>query len=105
MSSSAISFVSWLLLTERSVTTKIKLAKTAVKSAIASMIVPSSETLQQTSSAVSVATLATWLEIAQTDNVVLIGVTDLHLQEACLADQEQQPAELVVVMPSTVRWR
>jgi hypothetical protein len=105
MSSSATSFVSSLLSTERFVTMKIKLAKTAVKSAIASMIVPSSATLQQTSSVVCAVMLATWLEIAQIDSVVLIGATGLHPQEACLADQDQQLAELVVVMSSTVRWR
>ena len=105
MSSNATNFVSSLLSTERSVTMKIKLAKTAVKSAIASMIVPSSATLQQISSVVSAVMQVTWVEIAQTDSVVLIGETVLHLQEACLADQDQQLAESVVVMSSTVRWR
>jgi hypothetical protein len=105
MSSSAISFVSSRLSTERFATTKIRLAKTAVKLATASTIVQSSETSQQILSAVFAVTLVTWLEIVQTGSVVLTGATDLQLQEACLADQEQQLAELVVVMPSTVKWR
>lgn len=105
MSSSAINFVSSPLLTGHSVTTKIKLAKTAVKSVIESMIVPNSETLQQTSFVASAVMLVTWLGIAQTGSVVLIGAMDLHLQEACLADLDQQLAELVAAMSSTVRWR
>jgi hypothetical protein len=90
---------------EHFVTTKIKLAKTVARLVTASMIVPSSETLRQTSSVVFAVTPVTWLEIARTGSVVLIGATDLHLREACLADQVQQLAELVVVTPSTVRWR
>jgi hypothetical protein len=49
--------------------------------------------------------LVIWLEIAQIDSVVLIGATGLHPREACLADQDQQLAESVEVMSSTVRWR
>lgn len=105
MSSSATSFVSSLLSTELSVTMKIKLVKTVVKSAIASMTVPSSAILQQISSVAYAVMLVTWLEIAQIDSVVLIGATVLHLQEACLADQDQQLVESVVAMSSNVRWK
>jgi hypothetical protein len=49
--------------------------------------------------------LVIWPEIAQIDSVVLIGATALHLQEACLADQDLQLVELVVVMLSIGRWR
>jgi hypothetical protein len=84
---------------------RTKLAKTAVKSAIASTIAPSSATLQQTLSVVSAVMLVIWPEIAQIDSVVLIGATALHLQEACLADQDLQLVELVVVMLSIGRWR
>jgi hypothetical protein len=105
MSSSATSFVSLLLLTELSVTMKIKLVKTAVKSAIASTIVQSNATSQQTSSVVFAVMLATWLKIARIDSAVLTGAMDLRHQEACLADQDRQLAESVVVMSLTVRWR
>ena len=84
---------------------KIKLAKTAVKSVTESTIVPSSATLQQTSSVVYAVMLDTWLEIAQIDSAVLIGAMGLLHQEAFLADQGQQLAESVVVMSLTVRWR
>ena len=105
MSSSATSFVSSLLSTELSVMMKIKRVKTVVKSAIASTIVPSSATLQQISFVVFAVMLVTWVEIAQIDSVVLIGAMGLRLRVVCLADQDQQLAESVVVMLLTARWR
>ncbi len=86
-------------------TMKIRLVKTVVKSAIASTIVPSSATLQQISSVVYAVMLATWLEIAQIDSVVLIGAMGLHPPQACLADQDHQLAESVVVTSLIVRWK
>lgn len=55
----------------------------ADKSDIASTTVLSNAISLPTSSVVCVATQAIWLEIAQIDNVELIGVMGLH-QEPCL---------------------
>lgn len=69
---SAINCVNSLLSTVLSVTMRIKLARTVVKSVTANTIALNSATLQPISSAVSVEMLVTWLGIAQTVSVVKI---------------------------------
>jgi len=59
------------------VTTKTRLARTAVKLVTENTIALSSETSQPISFAVSVVMLAIWREIVPIDNVVQIGATML----------------------------
>jgi hypothetical protein len=102
---SVTNFVSLLLLTAHLETTRIKLARTAAKSDIASTTVPSNATLLRTSSVVSAVMLATWPEIALIDSGVLIGAMAHRHQEAYLVAQVLQQAELVLAIWLTVRWR
>ncbi|KAK2017815.1 hypothetical protein LZ32DRAFT_418692 [Colletotrichum eremochloae] len=75
--------------------TKTRPARTAVRSAIASTTVLSDKTTLPASSAVSVATLDTWPEIAPTDRRVLAGATTVP------AAVEVLPAALEAETPST----
>jgi len=70
------------------VTTKTRLARTAVKLVTENTIALSSETSQLISFAVSVVMLAIWREIVPIDNVVQIGATMLlvvHLAQQLVA--------------------
>jgi hypothetical protein len=90
---------------ERFVMTRTKLARTVVRSVIASTTVPSSAISQPTSSVVSVVTLVIWPKIARIDNVVLIGAMDRRLQEVSLVVLELRLAGLVPVMLLTASTR
>lgn len=74
---------------------KTKLARTAVKLAIASTTAQSNATSLPISFVVSVATLVTWPEIVQIDYVEQTGATTY------LAPMAQQPVVLVLEMLST----
>lgn len=94
-SSSVTSFVSSLLSTVHSETTRTRPARTAVKSATASTTAPRDKTTLPALFAVSVATQDTWPEIVPTARRVPAGVT---MAAPPVADL---PVALEAEMPST----
>jgi hypothetical protein len=95
MNSSATSFVSWPPSMVLFATTKTRRAKIAARLDIASTTVPTSGITRPTSSAVSVATLDTWPEIARIASAVATG------DKTTVALNGQQQVVLELGMPST----